>query len=143
MKTISRLEHRPMLCWKIQINILTLSHTVYRWKRFSNITWKLKNIYFRYFTRNFFHKLKTIHDKLLMNQTFFLQMPDDWSFRQVFDFYFKAHKVFDLKFDPDLENAMVFLQTYLFKLEDGQKPPTQPMKELIHDLRNELNRSFD
>lgn len=44
-------------------------------------------------------------------------MPDDWSFYRVFDFYLKAHKVFNLKFDPALENVMVFLQTYFLKLE--------------------------
>lgn len=46
-------------------------------------------------------------------------MPDDWSFYRVFDFYLKAHKVFNLKFD-------------------GQKRPTQVMKEMIHELSIEL-----
>lgn len=62
-------------------------------------------------------------------------MPSDWSFHQVFDFYFKAHKIFNLKFDAALENSMIFIQTYFYHITDGSKKPTQAMKELIHNLK--------
>lgn len=71
--------------------------------------------------------------------SFLLQMPYDWTFLQVFDFYFKAHKIFDLKFEPAIENAMVFLQWYIYKFDDGQKKPNQQMKELIHTLKAEID----
>lgn len=66
-------------------------------------------------------------------------MPDDWSFYQVFDFYFKAHKIFNLKFDPILENAMIFVQSYFYDVSDGSKKPTQSMKELIHNLKADVD----
>lgn len=66
-------------------------------------------------------------------------MPNDWSFYEVFDFYFKAHKVFNLKFEPVVENAMIFIQTYFYHLFDGSKSPTQPMKELIHSLQIDID----
>lgn len=73
-------------------------------------------------------------------------MPYDWTFIQVFDFYFKAHKIFQLKFEPAVENAMVFLQSYIYKMDDGQKKTSQQMKELIHTLKigidNETNESI-
>lgn len=68
-------------------------------------------------------------------------MPDEWSFHEVFDFYFKAHKIFNLKFDPTLENAMVFIQSYFYGVSDGTKKPTQAMKELIHNLKADLDNS--
>lgn len=70
---------------------------------------------------------------------FFLQLPYEWTFLQVFDFYFKAHKIFNLKFDEAIENAMVFLQSFIYKLDDGQKKTTQQMKELIHTLKMEID----
>lgn len=65
-------------------------------------------------------------------------MPGGWSFYEVFDFYFKAHKIFNLKFDPAVENAMVFIQSYFYEVSDGAKKPTQAMKELIHNLKSDL-----
>lgn len=75
--------------------------------------------------------------------SFLLQLPYEWTFSQVFDFFFKAHKIFGLKFDPHIENAMIFLQSYVYKLNDGQKKPNQQMKELIHTLKMEIDNETD
>lgn len=61
-------------------------------------------------------------------------MPSDFSFIQTVDFYFKAHMIFNLNFDPTIENIMIFLQVFIYKMEDSQKKPTHVMKELIHTL---------
>lgn len=61
-------------------------------------------------------------------------MPIDFSFIQVFDFYFKAHKVLNLNFEPEIENAMIFMQAFIYRFDDGQKKTTQAMKELVHSL---------
>lgn len=66
-------------------------------------------------------------------------MPNDWSFHQVFDFYYKAHKIFNLKFDPLVENAMIFVQTYFYHVSDGSKSLTHAMKELIHNLQIDVD----
>lgn len=67
-----------------------------------------------------------------------LQMPCEWTFHQVFDFFFKAHKILNLNFDPLLENAMVFIQSYFYHVSDGVKKPTHAMKELIHHLNVDI-----
>lgn len=66
-------------------------------------------------------------------------MPADWSFYQVFDFFFKAHKVMNLQFDPSIENAMTFIQTYFYNVSDGSKKPSQSMKELIHNMKADVD----
>lgn len=66
-------------------------------------------------------------------------MPDGWKIHQVFDFLFKAHKVLDIKFETVLENAMEFVQNYFYQLNDGQKKPSQQMKELFHAVVTEMS----
>lgn len=66
-------------------------------------------------------------------------MPDGWKVHQVFDFLFKAHKVLDIKFEPALENAFEFVQNYFYEVNDGQKKPSQQMKELLHVLSTEMS----
>lgn len=85
-------------------------------------------------------EIVTNNQKLLIHFFIYvLQMPSDWSTNQVFDFYFKAHKIFNLKFDPVIENAMTFIQTYFYHVSDGSKKPTQAMKELIHNLKADVD----
>lgn len=62
----------------------------------------------------------------------FLQLPDDFSFEQVIDVFFKMHYVFEIKFDERLENTMYFLKNFTYKMNDRIRKPTTKMIEL-HD----------
>lgn len=60
----------------------------------------------------------------------------DGKFIKCLTFY---HKVLDIKFETVLENAMEFVQNYFYQLNDGQKKPSQQMKELVHAVVTEMS----
>lgn len=81
------------------------------------------NVAFFNLGNNLFHKYFTL-----------LQIPDNFSFMETLDLYFKLHHVFEIKFDERLQNVMFFMKHYWFKMKDGAKKPTTKMIELQNYL---------
>lgn len=66
-----------------------------------------------------------------------MQLPEDATFIDAFDIFFKAHKIFDFNYEPTLRNMMTFVENYIYKLE-GEHTPTNRMT----DISQYLNRDF-
>lgn len=73
-------------------------------------------------------------NKLFKFIRFYFQLPRECSWAEVFDFFFKIHKIFHLKYDTAIMNVMNFVQTFIYKVEDGQKKPTVQMKLLFNKM---------
>lgn len=78
----------------------------------------------------------------------FSQVPHDFSIGEVFELFFKLHKIFKVKCDPNLERLFHFIEHFIFEIDverttpdssDGKKrffKPTTAM-QLLYDLLNE------
>lgn len=67
-------------------------------------------------------------------QSALLQLPAHFGIIDAFDLLFKAHKIFNMDFNPDISNAMNFVQTFIYKMQDGQKQPSMLMKEVFNPI---------
>lgn len=62
------------------------------------------------------------------------QLPVNFTFPEVFDIYYKVHKIFDLCFEPNLRNMMFFIENYIYKIEEGIKKPTNRMLDIFNQI---------
>lgn len=63
------------------------------------------------------------------------QVPTEYNFAETFDFYFKCHKIFNIKFNPVLINMMNFVQHFLYNIEDKDVKPTTRMFEIYNKTK--------
>lgn len=63
-----------------------------------------------------------------------IQLPREYGIVETYDLFFKVHKVLNLSFNPVIYNMMNFVQTFIYKLEDGQRKPSNSMKAVYNDL---------
>lgn len=70
------------------------------------------------------------------NNLYYFQLPIDFSIGQILDIFFKAHVVLNMKFDPSLNNMMMFLQSLIYKFEEGSKKnnPTAQMFQIFDEF---------
>lgn len=59
-----------------------------------------------------------------------MYVPKGFSFEETVDLFFKMHYVFSLEFDPRLENVFLFMEHYIYKIDEGEKIPYTTMIEL-------------
>lgn len=59
-----------------------------------------------------------------------MHVPKGFSFEETVDLFFKMHYVFSLEFDPRMENVFLFMEHYIYKMEEGEKRPYTAMIEL-------------
>lgn len=59
-----------------------------------------------------------------------MYVPKEFSFEETVDLFFKMHYALSLEFDPRMENVFLFLEHYIYKIEDGEKKPYTTMIEL-------------
>lgn len=59
----------------------------------------------------------------------------EFSFVEVLDFFFKAHKVFNLKY-PKLKSIMYFIEHYVYKQRDARNFVPQKFQSLGRELVN-------
>lgn len=71
-----------------------------------------------------------------------LQLPLGYGIAAVFDIFFKAHKIFNMNFNPALSNMMNFVQTFVYELQDGQKAASYSMKEIYNQITNWTGLSY-
>lgn len=67
-----------------------------------------------------------------MNMSIFklFQLPITCNFLKAFDLFFKLHKIFDLKFEPNISNVMRFVEYFIYKIQTEQ--PTDRMLEIFN-----------
>lgn len=53
---------------------------------------------------------------------------------EAFDMFYKCHKIFNQDYEPNIYNAMNFLQCFIYNLRDGTKRTTVHMKEVFVNL---------
>lgn len=63
-----------------------------------------------------------------------MKCPPGYGIVQVFDLFFKAHKIFNMNFNPNLANMMNFIQTFIYEMHDGQKPASNIMKDIFNQI---------
>lgn len=61
-------------------------------------------------------------------------MPADFTFLQVFDCFFKVHKVFHIHYHPQIKNLMSFIDYYIFKNSEGDANVTTKMREVAKKI---------
>lgn len=64
------------------------------------------------------------------------QVPDTFTTAEIFDLFWKVHKVFNLDFDPNLKPMMKFIQHFIFCIETKRCNVTPRMKDLFNGLSN-------
>lgn len=52
------------------------------------------------------------------------QVPRAFKAIETIDFFFKIHKIFNLNFDPQLQNMMKYIQTLLYEIGDKKTLPS-------------------
>lgn len=57
-------------------------------------------------------------------------MPANFGIMGVFDLYFKVHKLFNLSFHPNIQPMMLFVEYYIFKMNENQSQLTARIREL-------------
>lgn len=62
-------------------------------------------------------------------------MTGSFNFGQIFDLYFKLHKVFNQSFPPFLVNMMAFVQHVIYQLPERGVTPTNRMDEVANMLK--------
>lgn len=65
-------------------------------------------------------------------------MPEGFDIGQTFDMFFKLHKVFNLNFEPNIKNAMNFVQHFIY----GFKERGIKMTTRMEDVYNRVMRSI-
>lgn len=60
----------------------------------------------------------------------------EFSFVEVLDFFFKAHKVSNLKYDPKLKSIMYFIEHYVYKQRGARNFVPQKFQSLGRELVN-------
>lgn len=61
-------------------------------------------------------------------------MPEDFSFLQIMDLFYKIHKVFNLQYNPHVKRMMNFIEYYVFEHKAKYIVLTPSMQELNHNL---------
>lgn len=74
---------------------------------------------------------------MFLKKTFF-QIPDHFNINQVYDLWFKIHHIFNINFDKQLVNAMLFIQHFVYGMKGPKKPTTK-----MEDVFNRLIRMLD
>lgn len=49
---------------------------------------------------------------------------------EVFDLFFKVHKIFNLDFHPDIKPMMLFVEKYIFKMNHNQSQLTARTRDI-------------
>lgn len=68
------------------------------------------------------------------------QVPDNFTGAQVFDWFFKVHKIFNLRFDPNLNPMMGFVQKFIYGIKSKSFKATNRMNELNNSLKQPIEQ---
>lgn len=58
------------------------------------------------------------------------QAPNTYGIMEVFDMFFKVHKIFNLDFHPNIQPMMLFVEKYIFKMNHSQSQLTARIREI-------------
>lgn len=65
-----------------------------------------------------------------LKKIIFFQVPEGFKIVNVFDLFFKAHKLFNIQVHPNLSQMILFVEFYIFKMNINQSQLTTK----VHDL---------
>lgn len=65
----------------------------------------------------------------------FYQVPNSYDFTQTFDLFFKAHHVFNMEYQENIESMMNFLEIFIYEItEQGKQKAGDWMSEVFNSL---------